>query len=80
MDKDLQQELDDMARDARQSGEEVQALRTQLANALSLAGRVAPTPPQQSEDRGQKFPNSPDFSGSEQAQLRGWIAQPRNVK
>jgi len=68
-----------MTREIRQSGEEVQALRTQLANAQSLAARVAPTPPQQSEDPEQRFPYSPDFSGSERAQLRGWIAQPRNV-
>jgi len=49
-DEDLRQEPDDMTQDARQSVEEVEALRTQLANALSLAARVAPTPPQQCED------------------------------
>jgi len=42
---DLQQELDDMTRDARQSGEEVRGLRTQLANALTLAARTAPAAP-----------------------------------
>jgi len=73
--EDLQQELDDMTRDARQSGEEVRGLRTQLANALTLAARAAPAAPQVPEDRGQKFPNSPDFSGSDRTQLRGWIAQ-----
>jgi len=36
---------------------------------------VAPAAPQAPEDREQKFPDSPDFSGSDQAQLRGWIAQ-----
>jgi len=75
--EDLRQELEDMTRDARQSGEEVRCLRTQLANALTLAARVAPAAPQAPEDRGQKFPDSPDFSGSDQTQLRGWIAQLR---
>jgi hypothetical protein len=77
--EDLQQELDDMTRDARQSGEEVRDLRTQLANALTLAARVAPAAPQAQEDRGQKFPDSPDISGSDRTQLRGWIAQLRMV-
>jgi len=75
--EELQQELDDMTRDARQSGEEVHGLRTQLANALTLAAREAPTAPQAPEDRGQKFPDSPDFSGTDRTQLRGWIAQLR---
>jgi len=78
-DEDLRKELDDMTGDDRQSGEEVRALRTRLGNALSFAARVAPTPPQQPEDRGQKFPDSPDFSGSDRAQLRGWIAQLRMI-
>ena len=78
-DEDLRQELDAMTQDARQSGEEVRALRTQLANALSLAARAASTPPLQSEDRRQKFPDSPDFSGMDQIQFRGWIAQLRMV-
>jgi len=64
-----------MTRGARQSGEEVRGLRTQLANALMLAARAAPAAPQTSEDRGQKFPDSPDFSGTDRTQLRGWIAQ-----
>jgi len=64
-----------MTQDTRQSGEEVRALRTQSANALSLAAQVAPIPPQQPEDRGQKFPDCPDFSESDRALLRGWIAQ-----
>jgi len=78
-DEDLRQELDDMTRDARQPGEEVRALMTQLANALSLAVRVAPTPPQEPEERGPKCPDSQDCSGSDRAQLRGWIAQTRMV-
>jgi len=78
-DEDLQQELEDMTRDARQSGEEVRGLRTQLANALMLAARTAPAAPQAPEDRGQKFPDSPDFSGTDRTQLRGWIAQLRMV-
>jgi len=49
-DEDCRQELDDMTRDARQSEEEVQALRTQLGNGLSTAARVAPTTRQQSDD------------------------------
>jgi len=49
-DEDLRQELGDMTRDARQLREEVQALRTHLANVLSVAARVAPTPPQQPKD------------------------------
>jgi hypothetical protein len=76
---DLQQELDNMTRDPRQSGEEVRGLRTQLANALMLAARAAPAAPQAPEARGQKFPDSPDFSGSDRTQLRGWIAQLRMV-
>jgi len=71
----LWEERDQMTRDARQSGKEVRGLRTQLANALTLAARVAPAAPQAPEDRGQKFPNSPDFSGSDRTLLRGWIAQ-----
>jgi hypothetical protein len=68
-----------MIRDARQSGEEVRGLRMPLANALMLAARAAPAAPQAPEDRGQKFPDSPDLSGSDRTQLRGWIAQLRMV-
>jgi len=78
-DEDLRRELNDMTRDAREASEEGRNLRTQLANALSLAARVAPPAPHQPEDRGQKFPDSPDFSGSDRTQLRGWIAQLRMV-
>jgi hypothetical protein len=76
---DLRRELDDMTRDAGEASEESRNLRTQLANALSLAARAAPPAPQQPEDRGQKFPDSPDFSGADRTQLRGWIAQLRMV-
>jgi hypothetical protein len=78
-DDKLRRELDDMTRDAREASAESRNLRTQLANALSLAARAAPPATQQLEDRGQKFPDSPDFSGSDRAQLRGWIAQLRMV-
>jgi hypothetical protein len=44
-----------------------------------LAARAAPAAPQAPEDRGEKFPDSPDLSGSDQTQLRGWIAQLRMV-
>jgi hypothetical protein len=74
-DEDLRQELADITQDAQQYGEEACSLRMQLANALTLAGRAAPVAPQAPEDRGQKFPDSPDFSGSDGTQLRGWIAQ-----
>jgi hypothetical protein len=78
-DEDLRRELDDMTRDAREASEESWHLRTLLANVLSLAVRAAPPAPQQQEDRGQKFPDSPDFSVSDRTQLRGWIAQLRMV-
>jgi len=78
-DDDIRQVLDDMTRDAREANVEAVSLRTQLANALSLAVRAAPTPPQEQEDRGQKFPDSLDFSGSDWTQLRGWIAQLRMI-
>jgi hypothetical protein len=77
--EDLQQELDNMTRDARQSGEEVRGLRTQIANALTLAARAAPAATQAPEDRSQKFPDSQDFSGSDRTKLRGCIAQLRMV-
>jgi len=76
-DNELWQELDDMTRDTRQSGEKVRALRTHFVNALSLAAWLALSPPQWPEDRGQKFPDSPDFSGSYQSQLSPWIVQLR---
>jgi small-conductance mechanosensitive channel len=60
-DEDLRRELDDMTRDARGASAEAASLRTQLANALSFAAQVAPIPPQQQEERGQKIPDSPDF-------------------
>jgi hypothetical protein len=73
-DEDLRQDLADMTQDAQQSGEEACSLRTHLTNPLMLAARTAPAAPQGLEDRGQKFPDSPDFSGSDRTQLRCWIA------
>jgi len=73
-DEDMWRELDDMTWDAREASEEIRSLTTQLPNELTLAARVAPPAPQQFEDRGQKFADSPDFSGSDRTQLRGWIA------
>jgi hypothetical protein len=64
-DKEIRRELEDMTRDAQEASMENANLRTRLANVLSLAARVAPTPPQGQEERGQKFPDSPDFSGSD---------------
>ena len=78
-DDDMRPELDHMTRDAREANADAVSLRTQLANALSLAVRAAPTPAQGQEDRGQKFPDSPDFSGSDRTHLRGWIAQLRMI-
>ena len=66
-----------MTQDAQQCGEEARSLRTQLANALTLTARAAPAAPQAPEDRGQKFPDSPDVSGLDRTQLRGWIVQLR---
>jgi len=63
-----------MTRDTQRSGEEVGAFGTLFVNELSLADRAAPTS-QQPEDRGQKFPNSPDFPRSDRTQFRGWTAQ-----
>jgi hypothetical protein len=68
-----------MTQDAREASDESRTLRTQLVNVLSLATWVAPIPPQQFENRGQKFPDYPDFSGSDRTQLRGWIAQFRMI-
>jgi hypothetical protein len=78
-DDTIRQELNDITRDAREASAEAVSLRTQLANVLSLAARAAPIPPQGQEDIGQKFPDSPDFSGSDRTQLRGWIAQLRMI-
>jgi hypothetical protein len=75
LDEDLKRELEEMTRDARAASEVSPILMTQLANVLSLAIGAAPPAPQQQEDRGQKFPDSPDFSGSHRTQLRGSIAQ-----
>jgi hypothetical protein len=75
----LRQALVDMTQDTQQSGEEVRGLRTQLVNAWTLAARAAPAALQAQEDRGQKFPDCPDFTGSDRTQLTGWIAQLRMV-
>jgi len=71
----LRYELADMTRDAQQCAEQVHALWTQLTNALTLAAKEAAAASQAPEDRGQKIPDSPDFSGSDQTELRCWIAQ-----
>ena len=78
-DDEIRQELDEMTWDAREANAEAVSWRMQLGNALSLAARAAPTPPQGQQDRGQKFPDSPDISGSDRTQLTGWIAQLRMV-
>jgi hypothetical protein len=74
-DDEIRRELEDMRRDAQEVSIENASLRTQLVNVLSLASRVAPTPPQGQEERGQKFQDSPDFSGWNRSLLRCWIAQ-----
>jgi len=51
----------------------------QLANALSLAASAAPPAPHGFEEQGQKFPDSPDFSGLDRTELRSLIAQLRTV-
>jgi len=78
-DEELQQELADMTQDAQQSGEEARSLRLQLANAFTLAARVAPPATQAPEDRGEKFPDSLEFSGTDRTQLRECIGQLRMV-
>jgi len=74
-DEEFRQELADMTQDVQLYGEEVRGLRTQLANALTLAARAALPTPQTTEDTGQKFPHSPDYSGLKQTQLSPRIAQ-----
>jgi uncharacterized protein (DUF3084 family) len=64
-DDELRQKLDKMRQDARKATQETRNLRTQLANALSLATCAGPIAPKQREDRGQKFPDSPDIAGSD---------------
>jgi hypothetical protein len=78
-DEEIRQELDEITRDAQVASAEASSLRTQIANALSLAARLAPTPPQGPEERGQKFPDSPDFSGLARTQSRGWTAPLRMI-
>jgi cell division septum initiation protein DivIVA len=78
-DEELQQELEDMTQDAGQSGEEVRSLRTQFANALTLAAKAAPAALQAPDDRGPNFPDSPEFPLSDRTKPRGWIAKLRMV-
>ena len=68
-----------MTRDEQQCGEEVHGVRTLLANARRFAARETLAAPQAPEDRGQLFPDSLDLSGSDQTQVRCWIAQLRMV-
>jgi hypothetical protein len=79
MDEGLRQELADMIQDSQQCGEEARSSRRHLANSLTLAARAARAVPQALEDRGQRFPDSPNVSGSDGTLLRGWIAQIRMV-
>jgi len=65
MEVDLRQALAEMTRDAPEPVMETCSLRTQWGNALTVAARLAPAAHQALEDRGQKFPNSPDFAGSD---------------
>jgi hypothetical protein len=78
-DEKIRRELEDMTRDAWKASTGNASLRTQLASVLSLASWVVPIPPQGQEERGQKFPDSPDFSGSDRSLLRGSIARLRMV-
>ncbi|KAF8542574.1 hypothetical protein BDD12DRAFT_876111 [Trichophaea hybrida] len=79
IDKDLRQELDDMIQDVQEATKETRNLRTQLAPMLFIATRVAPTLPQQQDDRVQKFTNTLDCSGSNKSQLRGSITHLQKV-
>jgi hypothetical protein len=74
-DDEIRRELEAMMRDAQEASIENASLRTQLANVLFLASRVALIPPQGQQERGQKFPDSPDFSRLDRSLFRGWIAQ-----
>jgi hypothetical protein len=78
-DEDLRMELDDMIRDPGQASKESRSLSIQLANVLSLAAWAALSAPPQPEDRGPKFPDSPDISASDRTQVRCWIAQLRMI-
>jgi len=62
-------------RDAKQSEEEVRCLRPLLANAVASAARVSLAAPLALEHRGQKFPDTPEYSGSDWTQISGWIAR-----
>jgi hypothetical protein len=54
-----------MTQDAQQSGQEIHGLRTQLENAFTFAARAAQAAFKALEDRVQKYPDSPDISGSD---------------
>lgn len=58
MDAELREEYVLMTRDAQQSRKQVCGLRTQLANARTIAARVAYVAPKAPEDRGEKFQDS----------------------
>jgi len=73
--EELQQEHDNMTQDARQSREDVHSLRMQLENPFTLATRSAAAASQALEYQGQKFPDPPDFSGSDRTGWNGWNAQ-----
>ena len=61
--EELQADLAAITQNAQESREEVWTIQIQLANALTLAARAAPAAPQSLEDKGQKFPDSLNFSG-----------------
>jgi len=48
-----------------------------LANAMTFIARAAPAASPAPEDRGEKLPNSLDFSGSDATELGGWIGHLR---
>lgn len=69
-DQELWEAMAVMTRDARHSGEEVQGVRTQLANALTLAARAAPAAPCAAKDRDHRIPDSLDFSWWDRTESR----------
>ena len=62
-DEELRRELDDMTRDAREATEEGRNLTMQLANALSLAARVAPPAPPNLRTEDRSFPTPRTIQG-----------------
>jgi len=69
-DEELWEKWATMTRNTQHSAQEVRGLRMQSANASTLAARVAPAATQAPKERGDKFSNSPDFSGSDRTRLR----------